>query len=79
MGSGRSELCESWHPYLHLAAYDGVKERVRALAEAADGFVDAKNDDRSTVHLAAWKGHAEVVEDLVGVAADCHAVNSSGC
>ncbi len=39
----------------------------------------AKTDSEYTaLHLAAWNGHAEVVEDLVGVAADCDAVDSEG-
>ncbi len=61
---------------MHFAATGGVKEAVRALAEAADGSVDAKSNHQHTaLHLAAASGHAEVVEDLVGVAADCHAVD----
>ncbi len=48
------------------------------MAEAADGSDDAKNKGQQTaLHLTAWKGHAEVVEDFVGVA-DCHAVESIG-
>ncbi len=64
---------------LHCAAEAGVKEAVRALAEAADGSFDAKNIYQETaLHLGAWKGHAEGVEDLVGVAADLHAVDYRG-
>ncbi len=49
------------------------------MAEAADGAVDAKNIYQQTaLHRAALWGHAEVVEDVVGVAADFHAVNSYG-
>ncbi len=70
---------ERGYTYLHCAAHDGVKEAVRALAEAADGAVDAKADYQQTaLHLAAMWGHAEVAEDLVGVAADCDAVDSIG-
>jgi cytohesin len=67
------------YTYLHCAAEDGVKEAVRALAEAANGSIDAKNNlQRTALHLAALNGHAEVAEDLVGVAADSHAVDSIG-
>jgi ankyrin repeat protein len=67
------------YTYLHCAAEYSVKEAVRSLAEAADGPVDAKTDDQKTaLHLAVYRGHAEVVEDLVGVAADCHAVDRWG-
>jgi hypothetical protein len=67
------------YTYLHCAAYKGVKEAVRALVEAADGSVNAKNDYQETaLHLAAIAGRVEGVEDLVGVAADCHAGNSWG-
>ncbi len=52
------------YTYFYLAAHDGVMEAVPALAEAADGSLDAKSDRQQTVlHLAAMKDHAEVVED----------------
>jgi hypothetical protein len=56
----------------------GVKEAVRALAEAADGSIDAKNVQYTALHRVAMMGHAEVEEDVVGVAADCHAVDKWG-
>jgi ankyrin repeat protein len=63
--------------YLHVGARYAVREAVRVLVEAADGSVDAMTDFQYTaLHVAACNGHAGVVEDLVGVAADCHAWDS---
>ncbi len=42
------------YTYLHCAAREGVKEAMQALAEAADGSFDAKNDYQKTaLHYAA--------------------------
>jgi ankyrin repeat protein len=65
--------------YLYAAAQAGEKEAVRVLVEAADESVDAKTNFKWTaLHAAAGKGHGGVVEDLVAVAADCHAVANGG-
>jgi ankyrin repeat protein len=62
--------------YLHAAAWDGEQEAARALIEAADDSVDAGNDWQQTaLHVAAMMGHCGVVEDLVGIGADCNAVD----
>jgi hypothetical protein len=65
--------------YLHAAAREGEAKAARVLVEAADGSTDATNDFQYTALLhAAVRGQAGVVEDLVGVAADCQAANSDG-
>lgn len=74
---GRSKANQGWTP-LHLAAYFGHKDVVRALLEnGAD--VNARNGMGDTpLHRAAFTGRAEVVTLLIEHEADVTIINGEG-
>ncbi|XP_068736521.1 oxysterol-binding protein-related protein 1-like [Montipora capricornis] len=74
---GKSKANQGWTP-LHLAAYFGHKEIVKALLEnGAD--VNARNGMGDTpLHRAAFTGRAEVVTILIQYHADVTIINGEG-
>jgi len=54
------------YTYLHCAAAYGVKEAVRALAEAADGLVDAKNIYQRTALHNPGKAAGQSIDQPLG-------------
>jgi ankyrin repeat protein len=58
------------------AAKSGDLGKVKVLLEGDAALVHARDKDGSTpLHCAAWKGHPEVIEFLLGAGADPNATN----
>jgi ankyrin repeat protein len=65
--------------YLGVASAEGERQVVRRIVELDDRCVKLRDDWQYTaLHWAARCGQAGVIEELVGVAADCEAVNMHG-
>src|SRR5207247_6422498 len=64
---------------IHDAARKGDLEKVRALLEVNPELLRAQDKDGfSPLHLAAWKGHKEVVELLLGRKAEVNLKSKDG-